>query len=117
MLAAEVTGDGHAEGGGDRGRRVRRAERVVFALRALGETGKPTALANSANTVAAAGQDLVRVRLVADIPNQPVVRGVEHVMEGHGQLDDAEAGSEMSTGDRDRIDQFSTQLVGELPQI
>ena len=60
---------------------VRRAERIVFALRALGETRKAAALADGADAVAAAGQDLVRVRLVADIPDQPGVRGVEHVME------------------------------------
>ena len=116
-LAAEIAGDRHAERGGDRGRGVRRAERVVFAFRAFGETGKPAALANRADAVAAAGQDLVRIRLVADIPDQPVVRRVEDVMQRHGQLDDAEAGAEMSAGDRHRIDQLGTQLVGELPQI
>jgi len=35
----------------------------------------------------------------------------------HGQLDDAEAGAEMTAGNRHRVDQLGAQLVGELPQI
>ena len=45
VLALEVPADGHAEGGGDRCGSVGRAERVVFAFRALGEAGKAAALA------------------------------------------------------------------------
>ena len=51
---------------------------------------------------------------MADIPDQPVVRRVEHVMQRNGQFDDAEAGAEMSAGDRDRADGFGAQLVGHL---
>ena len=52
---------------------MRRAEGVVLALGALGEAGQPAALAQRADAVAPAGQDLVRIGLVADIPDQPVV--------------------------------------------
>src|SRR5882672_691129 len=72
---------------------------------------------NGADAVAPARQDLVRVSLVPDIPDQPVTRRVEDVVQRHGKLDDAEAGAEMAAGDRDRIDQLSAQLVGELPQV
>ena len=54
---------------------------------------------------------------MTDIPDQPVMRRVEDVVQRHGQLDDAEAGAEMTAGDRNRIDQLGAQLVGELPQI
>ena len=53
---------------------MRRAERVVFALRAPGEAGQPAALAQRADAVAPAGEDLVRIGLVADVPDQPVAR-------------------------------------------
>ena len=46
------------------------AERVVFALGALGEAGEAAALAQRADAVAAAGQDLVRIGLMADVPDQ-----------------------------------------------
>ncbi len=70
---------------------MRRAERVVFALGALGEAGQAAALAQRADAVAPAGQDLVRIGLVADVPDQPVARRVEDVVQRDGQLDDAEA--------------------------
>ena len=97
---------------------MRRAERVVFALGALGEAGQAAALAQRADAVAPAGEDLVRIGLMADVPDQPVARGVEDVMQRDGELDDAEAGAEMPAGDRDRVDRFLAQFVrraGEGP--
>jgi hypothetical protein len=41
---------------------------------------------------AAAGNNLVRVGLVADVPNDPIVRRVVDVMQRDGQLDGAEIG-------------------------
>ena len=93
------------------------AERIVIAFGALGETGQPAAGAQGADAVAAAGQDLVRIGLMADVPDQAVARGVEHVVQGRRQFDDAEAGAEMSAGDRDGVDGFLTQLVGDLPDL
>ncbi len=107
----------HAEAGGDRGGGMRRAERVVFALGAAGEAGQAAALAQRADAVAPAGQDLVRIGLVADVPDQPVARGVEHRVQRHGQLDHAEAGAEMAAGDRDRVDRLGAQFVGKLAQL
>ncbi len=96
---------------------MRRAERVVFALAALGEAGQAAALAQGADAVAPAGQDLMRIGLVADIPDQPVIGRIEDVVQRHRQLDDAKARAQMSAGDRHRLDGLPTQLVGELPQV
>src|SRR5689334_23234075 len=117
LLALEVACDRHAEPGRDRGRAVRRAERVVFAFRPLGEPRQPAALADRADAVAPAGKNLVRVSLMADIPDQPVMRRVENVVHRHRQLDDPEPGPEMATRDRHRVDQLGPQLVGHLAQI
>ena len=81
---------------------MRGAERVVFAFGALGESGETAALTQRANAIAASGQNLVRVSLVPDIPDEAVARGVENVMQCHCQLDDAEPSAEMSAGYRDR---------------
>ena len=104
VVAGEIARDRHAEAGGNRGRGMRRAEAVVFALRALGEAGEAAACAQGADAVAAAGQDLVRIGLVADVPDQLVIGRVEDVMQRDRQLDDAEAGAEMAAGHRDRVD-------------
>jgi hypothetical protein len=66
---------------------MRRAERVVFAFRPLGEARKPPLLAQRAHPVAAAGDDLVRIALVAHVPDQLVARRVEDRMDRHRQFD------------------------------
>ena len=93
---------------------MRGAEAVVFALGALGETRKPAALPQRADAVAAAGQDLVRIGLMADVPDRAVARRVEDVVQRDGQFHDAEAGAEMAAGHRDGADRLGAQLVGNL---
>ncbi len=56
----------------------------------------------------------MRVGLVADIPDQAIVRRIENVMQGDGQLDDAESGTEVPAGLADAEQQVLTQFVGEL---
>src|ERR1700741_2913869 len=50
---------------------------------------------------------IVRIGLMADVPNHPVVGRVEDVVDRHRELDDAEPGPEMAAGDRDRVDQLA----------
>ena len=102
----ELARNRHAEAGGDRGGGMRGTERVVFAFRPLGEAGQATALAQGTDAVAPPGQDFVRIALVPDIPDQAVARRFEHVMQGHRELDDPEAGTEMAAGLGDRVDQI-----------
>ena len=94
-----------------------RAERVVLALAAPREARQAAFLAQGADAVAPAGDDLVRIGLVADVPDQPVARRVEHVVQRHRQLDHAQPGAEMAAGDRDGRDRLLAQLVGELAQL
>ena len=107
----------HAEPGRDRRAAVRRAERVVLALRALGEAGQPAALAQRADPVAPAGQDLVRVALVADVPDQPVVRRVEDGVDRHRQFHHPKAGAQVPPGHRHGAHRLGPQLVGQLAQL
>ena len=51
---------------------------------------------------------------MADVPDQPVARRVEDIMDGGGEFDHAETGAEMAAGDGDRVDRFLTQFVGDL---
>ena len=114
VAPVEIARHRHAERRRDRGRGMRGAERVVFALRPLGEAGKAAALAQRADAVAPAGQDLVRIGLVADVPDQPVARRVEDVVQRDRQFDHAEPRAEMAAGDRNRADRLGAQFVGEL---
>ena len=94
-----------------------RAERVVFALAAPGEARQAAFLAQRADAAPPAGDDFVRIGLVADIPDQAIARRVEHVVQRHGELDHAQPGAEMTAGDRHRRDRLLAQLVGELAQL
>ena len=51
---------------------MRRAEGIVFALAPFGEAAEAATLAQGADTVAAPGQDLVRIALMPDVPDQLV---------------------------------------------
>src|SRR5690606_1625817 len=65
----------------------------------------------------AAGQNLVRIGLMPDIPDQTVFRGVIDVVQGDGQLDYAESGAEMPAGLADAPEQKQAQLVRQLRQL
>jgi hypothetical protein len=93
------------------------AEGVVFAFRASGEAGKSALLAQRADAVAPARQDLVRIALVADIEDQPVVRRVEDAVDGDRQFDHAEPGAEMPAGARYRIDHLVPDFACKLRQV
>src|SRR5690349_13448042 len=96
---------------------MRGAKRVVVALGPLGEPGQPAAGPQRADAVAAAGQYFVGVSLMADIPDQAVSRGVEHIVQCGGQLNDAKPRAEMSAGDRNGGYRLLAQLVGDLTNL
>jgi hypothetical protein len=66
---------------------------------------------------APAGEHLVRVGLVADVPDQPVLRRVEDVVQGDGQFHRAEVGGEMAAGLRHRLDEELAQFLRQLRQL
>jgi hypothetical protein len=76
-----------------------RAEGIVFALVALAETGKTSGLADRAHATTTTGQDLVGIGLMTYVPDQPVVRRIEDMMQRNSELDYAKACAEMAAGD------------------
>src|SRR6476661_6711414 len=96
---------------------MRRAERVVFALAAPGEAAEAPALPKRPDAVAPPGDDLVRIGLVPDVPDQLVLGRVEHIMRGNGQLDYTEPGAEVPAGHRHRRDHLLAKLFGELREL
>ncbi|EKE16586.1 MAG: hypothetical protein ACD_10C00906G0002 [uncultured bacterium] len=85
---------------------MRRAERIVGGFAALGKAGQAAFAAQGADTVAPPGEDFMRIALVADIPDDLVARGVEDGVQGDGEFDDAQTGTQMAAGDRHRRDGF-----------
>ena len=60
------------------------AERVIGTFDPPGEPGQPLFLPQGMHARAASGQDFVGIALVTNVPDQPVVGRVEHVMQGNG---------------------------------
>ena len=93
------------------------AERVVFAFAAGRERRQAILLLDRMQLIAAAGEHLVRIRLMADIPHQAVVRRVEDIMQGDREFDRAEPGGEVAAHLADGVDEVLTQLRGDLSQL
>jgi hypothetical protein len=93
------------------------AKRVVLALGTLGEARQSATLAQRSNAFAAASQDLVRITLVSNVPDQSVRRGIKYGMQGDRELDDTEACAEMPAGFGDGIDGLKTQLIRKLLEL
>ncbi len=110
LLARSLGSHGHAEGGTDRGTRMTGTERIVFGFVAFQKTGQTVLLAQRRHAIAPTGQNLVWIGLMPDIPDQPIARRVEHIMQRHRQLDHAETGRKMPTGLRHRIHQAPPHL-------
>ncbi len=117
LLAFQTGGNGHAQRRTDAGAGVADAEGVVLALAAPREGGQAVLLAQGAHALTTAGEDLVWVGLVADIPHQAVIGGVEDVMQGDGQLDHAEAGTEVPAALANAVEQVLAQFVSEGFQV
>ncbi len=67
VAAGQVAGHGHAQRGGERGAGVAGAVAVVLAFGAQHEAVEAAGLADGLKAIAAAGEDLVDVGLVADV--------------------------------------------------
>src|SRR6266851_3641791 len=96
---------------------MRGAEGVVLAFIAARKTGDAAPLPQFRHPFAAAGKNLVRVGLVADVPHEAIVRRVVDVMQRDGQLDGAEVGRKMAAGLTHRLDDEIAQFACKLCQL
>ena len=117
VAALQAVGDRHAQRGADRGAGVADPEGVVDALLAGRERGQPALVLDRLQRFASARQHLVRIGLVADVPDEPVVRRVEHVVQRHGQLDGAEPGREVPAALADRMHEEVAEFCADRGQL
>ena len=83
------------------------AKAVKIAFTPFSKSIKPVALPDFPDFVTAARENLVGVGLVADIPDHPVFRRFEDIMQGHSKLDNAKPCAKMPTRYGCRINSFS----------
>ena len=101
----------------DRGRGVAGAHDVVLGLEDRAERGEAAVLADRLEPVLAAGEDLVRVGLVADVPEDLVARRLEQAVQRDGELAGAEVGAEVAADLADRVDDQLAGLLRDLLQL
>jgi hypothetical protein len=116
-LAAQPHGLLEADGVADRGGGVTRAHDVVLGFRDGAERREALVLADRRELVATAGQDLVRVGLVADVPEDLVLGRLEQRVQGDGQLAGPEVGPEVTADFADRVDDVLADLLGHLGEV
>ncbi len=107
----------HPERSRNRGAGMADAEGVVFAFGTARKPGNAAGLAQPGHRRATAGEDLVHVALMADIPDDAIRRRVEHIVQGQGQFHRAQIRGEMAAGLRDRADQEVAQFLRQPGQI
>lgn len=105
------------EGRRDRSARMSGAEGVVRALGTAAEAGDAAGLAQCREGRAPARQELVRIALVADIPDDLVTRRIEDAVQSHGKLDHPEARGEMAAGAPDRRYDLVADLLAERDEL
>ena len=93
------------------------AEGVELRLVAAREAAEASVGAYGVEPLAAACDDLVSIGLMAHVPDELVVGGVEDIVEREGKFDGAEAGSQMAGMSREGVDNILAQLVGEGRQV
>ena len=100
-----VAGNGQARGKTERGRGMTGVQNIVFTFIAVGKTQQAVFFADGEYPVAAAGDDLVGIALVADIPDDLVSRGIENPVQGQGQVDNPQVGRQVPAVARNHLDQ------------
>ena len=115
--AAQLEPAGDPVGVGERGRRVAVLDPVVLGLGPVGVARHAARLLQGLEAVAATGQQLVHVGLVAGVPEDDVARGVEDAVQGERQLDGAEIRAEVPPGRRHRVDDERPDLLAQLGEL
>src|SRR5690606_3830245 len=83
----------------------------------LGKSTDPAPLAICMKGRFSAGEDFVSVGLVTHIPDQLIIWGVQHIVQGHGELHHTQAGPEMTAVNTDTIDDVLSEFGTELRQL
>ena len=110
LAAAPVARGREPFGDGKRNARVTRHGGIGLRLGGIGEARYPAHFAERGKAVCAAGENLPCIRLMADIPDDAVLLGIEDIGERHRDLDRAERRREVTAVLRNGLEYPVSQL-------
>ena len=87
-------------------------EIIIGAFALPGEGGQTVLFADRQQRLSSAGEYFVRVALVAYIPYQMVLRGIQAVMQGYCQFNNPQSGTKVSPCLADTVEQKMPQFPG-----
>ena len=90
---------------------------IVFAFGDLGKSGNTLIRAQGLEPFATPRQELVGVRLMADIENETVTRTVKHTMKRDDELDATKRWRKVSAMQRRRRYHLGAQLEGQTIKL
>ena len=106
-----------SEHGRDAASGMARHEQIVGAFVRIRVAHQSAAGANRGKLAVAAGDELVRINLMAGVPNQAVAAEVERRVQGQAELDNAQVRSKMGRSIGDNFAQGVAHFAGELLQL
>jgi len=108
------SGHSHAKGGADGGGGMAYPKCIILTFRASWKSTQPIVLSVGTEIIPAACEDLVAIGLVSYVPYELVVGGIEDVVKGYGEFDDAQAGCKVASMNAHGIDDILTEFVTDL---
>src|SRR5208337_298312 len=105
------------QAGGNRGAGVACPETVIPALGALGKATYSAVLTQGAKFLLAPGQELVCISLMADIPDETVMCGIEYVMKSYCQFHYTETGSKVPAVFGDSAYDSSANFLSQIEKL
>ena len=89
------------------------SDRVVFAFAAVGESGQSAGLTKCTELFVSAGEQLVGIRLMADVVNNGVLRQIEHSVDGESDFHHAQIRCQVTAVFGNRVDDHPADFPGK----
>ena len=83
---------------------------IEFAFVNFWKSAQPLKLSNGRKAIPSSGNNFVNVSLMTNIPHNSVVRGVVYIMECQCKLNHTQTSTEMTTFNRNNINQIFSQF-------
>ena len=117
LLTQLLPGFHHPERRRDPSAGVARVEGVEDALLPLAEPAQSAKLPECVKLLTATGQQLVRIGLIAGIPDDLIVRRIEEIVQCDRQFDNPQIGGEMPSHAGDGQDDLLTDFLAQFREL